>query len=198
MATYAIAASTDDGGISGASSFTQGDPNYLGYFAGDYSLWFRFAGIAAAQGDTCASAYITFKVSGAGAGTTMLTAFYGVDEDDHASPTTRAEWNTDHGIHTTAKVDYDFTGGSTAGDTLTSPSLVSIFDEIFARAGWATGNAVGIHWENDGMATNIYRAIAMYESVTYTEATLTLTLNAGGGGSLKIPVAMQSYRQRRV
>ncbi len=197
MATYAIAAGADDGGRYGASTFAAtATRNYVGYAGGDYQLWFRFAGIAAAQGATCASAYITFKSGGSGSGTGMLTAFYGVDEDNHVAPTTYAEWSTDHGLHTTAKVDFDFSDGATTGDTITSPSLVSIFDEIFARAGWATGNAVGIHWENDGATGFNYRYIAMLENATYTEAVLTLTLNAGAG--LSIPVAMQSYRQRRV
>ena len=196
MATYAIAANADDGRVAGVNLVPGQTASIVGYAGADQHLYFRFAGIAAAQGSTCAAAYITFNVASAGTGTNMLTAFYGVDEDDHAAPTSKAEWDTDHGIHTTAKVDYDFTDGSTAGDVLTSPSLVTIFDEIFARAGWATGNDVGIHWENDGMATTVYRFIAMLENTTYTEAVLTLTLN--GGASLKIPVAMHSYRQRRV
>lgn len=194
MATYAIAANGDDGR---GNSFTAGSTaEVIGNVGSQNHLWFRFAGITADQGATCASAYITFNVSNAGSGT-VNTAFYGVDEDNHTAPTTQAEWDTDHGIHTTAKVDYDFSTGISVGNVITSPSLATIFDEIFARAGWATGNAVGIHWEDDGSAGFKYRYIAMREHATYGEAVLTLTLNAGGGG-LSIPVASHSYRQRRV
>ncbi len=196
MATYSIAAGADDGFLYTPSTFrATRDREVLGNSGSPSHLWFRFAGIAAAQGATCSEAYITFKGYGGGFGTSMLTAFYGVDEDNHAAPTTAAEWSTDHGIHTTAKVDYDFSGGNSAGDTITSPSLVTIFDEIFGRAGWSTGNAIGIHWDDDGTASS-YRNIVMLEHATYAEAVLTLTLN--GGASLKIPLASQSYRQRRV
>ncbi len=196
MATYSIAADADDGYVYGTNLVATTTGINLGIAGGTaYSGWFRFAGIAAAQGATCASAYITFMASGSGSGD-MLSAFYGVAEDNHVAPTTKAHWDTDHGIHTTAKVDFDFTDGKTAGNVITSPSLVTIFDEIFSRAGWSTGNAVGIHWENDGATGTVYRSIAMRENTTRTEAVLTLTLNAGAG--LSIPVAMQSYRQRRV
>lgn len=195
MATYSIAANADDGYVSGASTFQAAGPTAaVGNVGGIYHCWLRFANVAVAQGSTCASAYITFYSGAAGAGA-INTALYGVDEDNHAAPTTRAEWDTDHGIHTTAKVDWDFSDGTAAGDTMTSPSLVSIFDEIFARAGWVSGNAIGIHWDDDSSAASRYRQPATYDSTSYAEPILTLTLNAGA--SLKIPVAMHSYRQRR-
>ena len=197
MATYSIAAGADDGyATSGSSIQKTASSMAVGDIAGTkYRTWLRFTGIAADQGATCASAYITFYGGIAGSGT-INTAFYGVDEDNHAAPTTFAEWDTDHGIHTTAKVDWDFSDGTSVGDVMTSPSLVSIFDEIFARGGWTTGNAIGIHWDDDATSTSCYRRPVAYESTAYPEPVLTLTLNAGGG--LKIPVAMHSYRQRRV
>jgi len=196
MATYAIATGNDDGFRSDAFSRVSSGAS-IGYISPyNLNIWLRFAGIAAAQGATCSEAYITFKTAASSGADPVNSAFYGVDEDNHAAPTTSGEWDTDHGIHTTAKVDFDFSPGSTAGTTVTSPSLVTIFDEIFARAGWTTGNAIGIHWDNDGSSNLKYRNIAMLENTSYTEPILTLTLNAGA--SLKIPAAMHSYRQRRV
>ena len=149
MATYSIAANGDDGTKVGAGFDATSTIGYIGYASGNYELWFRFAGIAAAQGSTCASAYITFKGADAGSGTGMLTAFYGVDEDNHAAPTTGAEWTTDHGVHTTAKVDFDFSGSFNAGDTITSHTVVDVTGGITIGSSDVAAGAVRV-WVSGG------------------------------------------------
>lgn len=113
-------------------------------------VYFRFPNATIPQGATISVAYLELNANGApaGAGDPMLTKVYGIDEDNHTAPTSFSDWNTDHGLHTTAAVDWDF-NTATSG-TLTSPSLVSIIQEIVDRGGWSSGNAIGIHWDDDG------------------------------------------------
>jgi len=76
---------------------------------------------------------------------------YGVDEDDHTSPTDMAEWTTDHGMHTTAHLDLTFPANADSdegaswgfGGFFCDPT--AILAEIQARPGWVSGNDLGLH-----------------------------------------------------
>ncbi len=181
---YSIAAGGDDGYVYNTYSFF--NSNQISAYIGDnggatYKVhaWFRFAAIAATQGQECTAATLTVS-SGSTYTAAIATKLYGVDEADHAAPTDKASWSTDHGIHTSAAVDWDIAGAWAAGTVATSPDCSSIFDELFAIGAWSTGNDVGIHWDDDGSGNNAYRLFCTYEHTTYTEPILSLTLAAGG------------------
>lgn len=182
---YSIAATGDDGwayqfDVSTVNLDTSNATIYVGQQIGvqEYRGWFRFAAITAAHDQDCTAAsiavYSTYTL-----GATRKTRFYGVDEDDHVAPSTAAAWVTDHGIHTTAYVDWDITTW-TVGTKYTSPDLQAIFDELFARDNWTTGYDVGIHWDENGGDNGTYAGFASWDNTTYTEPVLSLTLAAAG------------------
>lgn len=116
--------------------------------------WIRFPNVTIPQGAVITVAYVTLSgVTVPSNSGTILSNIFGVDEDDHAAPTSFATWSTDHGLHTTATVVWDFATG--AGSTRQTPSLVSIIQEIVDRGGWSSGNAIGIHLDNDGTAEDV-------------------------------------------
>lgn len=182
---YSIAAQGDDGYVG-----TYNWPPYTfnvtntsaaigdGGSYGDYHAFFRFAGIAAAKDQECTAATLTV-VANNDDSDDMLTNIFGVNEDNHAAPTTYAEWATDHGIHTTG-VAWDWTTNRVGGTSYTSPGIAAIFNVLFARAGWATGQAVGLHQDDDGTPSSRQIFISTYDHASYTEPVLSLTLAAGG------------------
>ena len=187
-ADYSIIAGADDGSANpNHSGFSETETEkFFGAGPGgwtDDEVWFRFQSITANKDDNATAATIEFTTDGTDNGTDVQTAIYGVDEDDHAAPTTFAEWNTDHGIHTTAKVDWDFATLYGAGDKITTDDFADVIDELLARGSWSTGNDIGIHIDDDGGAQYSYRTIAMYENTTYTEPVLSLTIEAAPAGT---------------
>jgi hypothetical protein len=191
---YSVAAGADDGyaWAMNSSIGTTDTTIAIGNIAGAIHAWFRFANITAAHDQDCTAA--TLKVVCSFASTNdILSDLYGVDEDDHAAPTS---WHTadpcwvhQHALHTAATTAWDFTTNWVLGTTYTSPDFSNILDEIFARAGWATGNDFGLHWDDGGSANS--QQFAAYENTTYTEPVLSLTLVAAsqdesGAGAISV------------
>lgn len=113
--------------------------------------WLRFTG-GPPQGATITAAYLELIATDEGAdegiGDPILSNIYGIDEDSSAAPTTYAQMVTDHGLHTTAVVAWDFTG--LGSGTLTSPSIVSIIQEIVDRPSY--DGTIQLHLDDDGTA----------------------------------------------
>jgi len=152
-ATYSVAASGDDGSRHNTEFYTSSTVVGVGRQGGSNPLnsWFRFDGIVAEKGTTCSSASILGVGKTGENAPSVQSDLYGVDEDDSAAPTSDSEWQTDHGLHTTATVPFDFTRAG-YNEMQVTPNLASILDEIFARTNWVSGNAVQIHW--DGVSTD--------------------------------------------
>lgn len=179
---YSIAAAADDGRVYSGSYLFNATDTYVtvGNWYGYNCAWFRFTNIVAAQGADCTTATLTVVCSTTSTND-LLSDFYGVDEDNHAAPTDWDTWLADHGIHTTATVAWDDATDRVAGTAYVSPNLSGIFDELFGRANWVSGNAVGLHWD-DGYgytSANHNQNSASYENTSYTEPVLSLTLAAG-------------------
>jgi hypothetical protein len=110
--------------------------------------WWRFSNVTVSAGATIDVAYLTLTVLSNVLGSVMSN-IAAIDEDDHTAPTNQGEWDTDHAAHTTAVVTWDFESVAAPASQQT-PSLVAIIQEIIDRAGWASGQAIGIHIDNDG------------------------------------------------
>lgn len=131
--------------------------------------WFRFPAATIPQGATINVAHIILTAVNE-TGTNVASVIAGVDEDDHAAPTDDATWVTDHGIHTTATVQWDF--ANIASGTIQTPSLVAIIQEIVNRAGWASGNDIGIHIDDDGTAAANFQTFEDFGAAGTGEAIL--------------------------
>jgi type IV pilus assembly protein PilY1 len=119
--------------------------------------WFRFPNVTIPQGADVHRAYIMFKTTNRSTSPygDIYSNIYAVDEDNHAAPTSFSEWNTDHGLHTTASVAWGpFAAWGTVGIGLRfkTPNIAPVIDEVVKRGGWSSGNAIGIHIEGDPTA----------------------------------------------
>ena len=161
--TYTIATGADDGlaatsykSSSSNSTYTTGFTNssaisYLGVNYDDeeieykyYAGYFRFTNIAAAQGATIKSAYLSLYKT-AYIGFTGNHSFYvaALDADNRAAPTTASHLN--HSNYTTAEVVWNDDGAirTASNDSFVkSPDIKTVIQEIVDRPGWATGNSI--------------------------------------------------------
>ena len=141
---------------------------YVGYASAvtaTFHTFCRFTGITIPAGATITVAYLqaygytnTSPTVPWGTPTMKIAA---VDEDNPAAPTTDAEFVTDAGILSTAKIDWDatFSGG---GTLYTSPSIVTIITELLAS--YAISNdALMFQIRNDGGTTNQGNRIGQYD-----------------------------------
>lgn len=138
--------------------------NYIGNFGthpADNA--FRFLDITIPNGATIDFARLVFKFSGAG-DPSGLWKFnvWGMDQDN----TTAFSSNPLSRPKTSASRTFD-EDEPDSGDTF-SFSVTSILNEIVARGGWSSGNAVGFIIEDDGSDDNIYGRVSFSQTyLTY-------------------------------
>lgn len=170
----------DDGRRHSFGLFSAGSQPYVGVTSPNLFGWFRFPGVTVPQGATIDVAYVAAARAGGSNGETVRMTIAGIAEDDHVAPVDNSEWVTDHGIHTTATVADTFTQ-SDAGSYQT-PSLVSIIQEIIDRPGWASGNAIGIHFDENGSDANAFQEFEDQEGADPAVLHIEYTAAGGGGG----------------
>lgn len=115
----------------------------------------RFDGVAVTSGDTLTSATVKIESSGGGGTDRVKWDTYGIDEDDTAAFTAS---NPLGRSRTTASVnrDIDRDGEASTGQNV-DINVLSSLNEIRARGGWASGNAMA--WaliENSGDNDNYF------------------------------------------
>lgn len=183
---YSIAAGADDGYVYGDGT-TQFDAtsDVAGMGKGSYAnhAFFRFDNISANQGDNCTAAILTVRADATRSGTTCNLRIYLCDADDPAAPTTAAQYQAL--AVTTAYTDWSSVGTWTAGaGAIQFPDFSTAVDEVLARAGWATGQAMIVLVKDNGSSTSAIRGAATYEHTVYTtEPFLSLTVEAGAAPS---------------
>jgi hypothetical protein len=182
-----VASNGDDGQVAvDTSTLSTGVSCTIGNYGGAAQRMgvFRFLNLVVPVGAIVTSAYITFIRTGAG--TSVATTISAVDEDSSAMPATFAQWQTDHGLHTTATAAWTIPAGGAAGDSLVSADFASVAQEIISRPGWVSGaNALHIHIDDNGSGSNTQGFVAQYDHATYTEPTLTLTYTTGTPSALR-------------
>ena len=142
-------------------------------------LAFRFQNILIPPGSTVTDVKLQVVPFSTGEDEPNHT-FFGVDEDDCAQWTTAAS-NISGRSRTTASVLWAsadlLATGSSRHD---SPSLHTIVQEIVDRAGWASGNAIGIICQGSATATRDLGVVA-YDSSPGGAAHLEITYTAPAG-----------------
>lgn len=191
---YAIAADADDvtatftalgatpvcSALSGGTTVVMG--NYTTGPGLSYFGFLRFDGISAAKDADCTAAAVAFKSTAAGTNSGLVSGSVWLvdDQDDYTMPADIDGAETDY-VNRTSAVSADWSWDATAaGQTGTTPDLSGCFDEVFSRAGWATGQAVGVIIGRaiTDLANN--QSVASYANTSYTEPVLSLTLAASG------------------
>ena len=143
----------------------------------------RFSGVTIAQGFSISDATVAFRTMNYTDGTgTLLTKIVAVDEDNAAAATTAAECTTDHGLYTTAQVDWDFTLVDAEDSALTTIGFPTVVQEIVDRVGWASGNALALNIIDDGN-TDKRQFVASWNHASFVEPSISITYTAVVNGS---------------
>lgn len=173
------------------------------FVGGDWSggirnISLRFPSITIPPGATITSAKVTFiRNSGAGGDRTMHEKITGIAEDNTGvfTPATFGTTVDDARTrsHTSAAVDWDFVvpNSGSSGDVFDSADITSIIQEIINRGGWASGNAIGLYFYDDGTTIDKYFDYKYYSSYPSDAPLLTITYETPNSPSVS-PSSSQS------
>jgi hypothetical protein len=162
-----VVAGADDGRSNDAGVFASGieflTAGQVG--AAIYDSFMRFDGVTIPQGSTIVAAYLEVVAVGGGGFPSCLTNIYADDSDDAVAPTTQALHAGK--VRTTAFVAWDAPTAWAAASTYQSPDIATVIQEIVSRAGWVSGNALQILWDDDSSPEGSYLQAAPWDDLTY-------------------------------
>lgn len=151
----------------------------IGKFSGKvYQTWYRFQTVDVPNSPTIDVAYIELMGADPG-GSGWLTKVYGNDVGDAAAPTDCTDANNK--VRTTAGVDWD-PATWVNGDWHSSPSIVSVIQEIVDRGDWAANNDMQILHDDDGTGNGNYIQTRHYEQATDEAPKLHIEYTAAAAG----------------
>lgn len=132
------------------------------------------------QGSTIISATLTFRAGASDTSTVVNTTIIGLDADDISLATTTAQWNAT----TSASVAWNGISAWTFSNYYTSPSIVTIVQEIVNRTGFHSGQHLCVTVRDNGSSANAHREVwPAYFTITWTApAAKTISGNITLGG----------------
>jgi len=167
----------------------------VGYRA---STWYKEGGgmlylLSIPNGATITSANFTVVCAAARPATTVNSIIIGESTDNASVFSTLANYQSRRGTVvggandnniTTANVSWNSIPAWTMGTSYTSPDFAIVVQEIINRAGWASGNAMVIFWDDHANnSTNVSdtdRIGASWNNTTYNEPVIHIEYTAGG------------------
>lgn len=193
--TKNIATGTDDGwNRTGSTTY---DSNDAYQFIGNdgtynYNNGYRFTNITIPSGATINSAKLTLYnyTNLARTGTTCKVKIYGVDVDDFGGFSSGATTVPSGVTRTTAETSWTLDGWGTGTIDVgyDTPDIAAQIQEIIDRAGWASGNDIGVVLINDGSSSSAYRQANEYDHDTTYCTLLTIDYTATAG-----PANLKTY-----
>ena len=175
--TWQVGASSDDclrwkGGWDGWF-LTDGSQSAGGWY--DPPAWggggMRFTNVTIPQGTIIYQAYLTLRSKDNMSGTVTRTRISAEKADN--APTfanDKVAFDNRWANRTTARVDWDGIPAWTSGVDYNSPEIKTVVQEVINRAGWASGNAIVIFWDDFDYRSNTYTQRIAYSyngSTTY-------------------------------
>jgi len=137
-------------------------------------VYFPFASIAVLSGAQVTSAILTVSVATSRNGNTCKCKAYCNDADTSVPPTTRAQGEA-------LVLTTDFTSKTFADATgLTTINITTAVQEVFSRAGWVTGNKLGVVLRDDASSSGRDRLLEAIEGAGTAEAIIDIVINSGG------------------
>lgn len=110
----------------------------------DYGSWMRFTSVTIPQGASIVSASIDFR-SNATTGTIPSTKLWAEAADNPTAPTSAADYTG----RTLTTASTSWTPSTwTVASTYTSPDIAAVIQEVVNRAGWVSGNALQVFWDD--------------------------------------------------
>lgn len=132
----------------------------------------RFLNVSIPRGAIIDSATMRLRTSSISVGSgIILTKISLVDADNPSAATSDATCDAHDAIRTSAQTDWDFTLTDSDNVELVTPDFSASVQEVVDRSGWASGNAMLVHIDDDGNTDNEFQSVASYEGA-YTEATI--------------------------
>lgn len=119
---------------------------YRGYYRNKAGTGMRFTNSTIPKGSTITSAYFTMTCYVSRSNTTVNSKIHGEDVDDAAQFSNLADYQGRP--RTTAEVNWDSIPAWTLDTEYNSPEIKTIIQEIIDRAGWSSGNALVIFWDD--------------------------------------------------
>lgn len=160
-------AGTDDGEVVGSTYLATGSIIRFGFFAGTTfgHIWLRFSDVQIAQGELISTATIALKCNGSTTNSPVDVKIRAFDQDDATAPTSKVDF--DGRARTTAQVDWNSVPNCTSSaTTLTTPSIVSVIQEVVDRPGWTKGNSIVLVIEDNGTTcSQCNRSIRSIETI---------------------------------
>lgn len=138
---------------------------------------FRFPNITIPKNAIINSAKLTFvDNTGSSISRTLNYKITGIAEDNTSAFTVSPISTGRTRSHTSAAVDWDFTFTPSIGTVRDTPDIKTVIQEIVNRAGWASGNALGLYVYDDGTTpgTFTYYDYRYYHSYPATAPLLTI------------------------
>lgn len=136
----------------------------------------RFLNVALPQGANITTAYLTFRASASASNNIVKSNLTGEAIDNASTFSTLANYQARRGTAaggasnanlTSAYVNWDSIGAWTSGSDYNSPEIKTIIQEIVNRAGWASGNAMVIffddHLARGTQSSGVYRYATSYD-----------------------------------
>ena len=179
MTTVNISTATGDlyGRAVGPVLDNSGGTIELGKIASDpCKAWIPFV-VPLLNSTVLVSATLKLVANTSRSGTTGKLRFGCVAVDDASAPGTWAALNAL--TMTTAYTDDDSVAAQTAGVEYTW-NITTAVQEIINRAGWASGNTIGVLIFENGGDNATQRTLASYDNETYTEPILSIDYYSGG------------------
>lgn len=153
---------------------------------GPYDAAFRFPTVTIPQGATILTATVTVY-QGSGVGTPTVRIVGDAVDNCAALSNTNFVGVSGSWVDTSSYVDWSVPNpGPNAA--MTTPSLTTILQEVIDRAGWASGNALGVGLKDlPGNTVDNYSGCHTYDfgNASYYP-TLTVTWSEGGGTSTAV------------
>lgn len=112
----------------------------------------RFLNVTIPQGVVITVAHLVLVARNSNSNTPVYSRIHGLDEDSDVNQFTTYLQFVGR-TRTTATITWDNIAAWTAETTYTSPEFPAVIQEIVDRPGWASGNNMGIFWEDPDQRT---------------------------------------------
>lgn len=150
----------------------------------------RFLNVTIPQGATITSAVLSLTADLlTGAIGNVDTKVRAVAADNAVAPTDTTTYNAL--VRTTASVNFDPTSWD-LGTNYNSPDIATVVQEVISRAGWVSGNALTIMWEDRASATNSVAQPAAFEHTSRQEPRLVITYTSSVVSPVSLAVTANS------
>lgn len=141
-------------------------------------IWDRWTSVTIPQGTTLTSAIISlYNVTGHGAGSSIVITSKAENADNHTAPTSGADAN---GRTLTTGTAWP-TFGPSVDNTWYTQDIVAEIQTVINRAGWASGNAIGVRTIDAGSGANSNLNVRNWDNDPTKAAKLDITYGGAGG-----------------